>query len=471
MLLVCIFVWAPFALAQDQVENLRLWHSPDKTRIVLDLSGATPYKIFSLESPNRLVIDLQNISVNSKADAVKVNSKLIRGWRHARQNKHDVRLVFDLRYKLKMEHFALAPQQPYGHRIVLDLFTPPSLVPEDDPIASIIAKQQAKVVDKTAQAAPRKPEERASITESLQRATQNSANLNIASRDVIVAIDAGHGGEDPGAIGSGRTKEKTVVLQIAKRVAAELEKQRGVTAVQTRKGDYFVELAERVRLSHQKYHADIFISIHADAAQSRSVRGASVYVLGKKGMDRTLSLYLAEQEQLGNALGSNKQDSAQSLNKVLADLSLEGSMSHSVLAAQPVIQSLASVASMHASKVKSNNFQVLRNPYMPALLVETGFISNRQDEILLQNSQHQQKLAKAIGAGVLEYLRDHPPPGSYFAALRDNPIVEYTVKSGDALSMLAQKYKTSVAVIRKTNSLKSSKIRVGQVLKIQRGAQ
>ncbi|MEC8012571.1 MAG: N-acetylmuramoyl-L-alanine amidase [Pseudomonadota bacterium] len=451
------------SFALDKITDIRFWHAPEKTRMVIDLTAGASYKIFSLENPERLVIDLKDTDGNMK-NVPEVNSKLIRGIRVASRERKNARIVIDLRHKLKMEHFALAPQKPYGHRIVVDLFVPEAIMPEEDPVLAIIQKSVYE------QKNPQKPVDKP-VSESKPEAQQKPVSLPeiTARRDVIVAVDAGHGGEDPGAIGKGKTYEKTVVLKIAQDLANTLNAQPGVTAMLTRKGDYFVTLADRVKISHQKYKADFFVSVHADSAGNASARGGSVYVLGQRGVNRTLSLYLSEQEQAGNALGTNDSKQLSSLNKVLADLSLDGSMSHSVLAADKVIDEMKRVTHMHGKDVKYNNFQVLRNPYMPAILVETGFISNRKDEQLLLNNKHRKQLAQAISKGIIGYFKKQPPPGTYFSNLRDHPVVTHVVKRNEYLSTIAQKYNTTVAEIKSTNNLKSDSIRIGQKLTITQG--
>lgn len=454
MSLLCLKTYA-----LDSITDIRFWHPPDKTRMVIDLTNGVGYKVFSLKNPNRLVVDLQNTKGPAAAKIPKINNKLIRGLRVAARNKTDTRLVIDLRHDIEMEHFALGPQAPYGHRIVVDLLVPKSLKPEEDPVLAIIQKRRFEQKETNTNAA-------SSETNTTPGTTSPSL---VTSRDIIIAIDAGHGGEDPGAIGQGKTQEKHVVLTIAQKLKQNLEAQPGVTAVLTRKDDYFVSLGERVNLAHQKYNADFFISVHADAAGRRSARGASVYVLGKSGVKRSLALYLSEQEKQGDARGSNNPAQLSSLNKVLADLSLEGSMSHSVLAARKVLSELGKVTQMHSNQVKYNNFQVLRNPYMPAILVETGFISNRKDEQLLQNRRHQDKLVQAIATGILDYFKKQPPPGTFYANQREHPVIVHVVKRNEFLSSIAKKYNTSVAEIRKTNNLKSDTIRIGQKLTITQG--
>jgi len=444
------------AFAAQQVKEIRFWHAPETTRLVVDLSDAAAYKVFSLKNPARLVIDLKDTQKPASSQIANENSKLIRGIRMAVREKNDLRIVVDLRHEMKMEHFALKPQKPYGHRIVVDLLVPDELIPEEDPVIAILQKrmyeqkiQQATINDKPS-SDPKPP-----------------ASLE-AQRDVIVAIDAGHGGEDPGAIGKGKTQEKKVVLAISKELKAYLDQQSGITTLLTRKDDYFVPLADRVSIAKEKYKADFFVSIHADSAGRSSARGGSVYVLGKSGVNRTLSLYLQRQEKVGNELGSSKKDLS-SLNKVLADLSLDGSMEHSKLAAADIINKMKQVSKMHSTSVKQNNFQVLRNPYMPALLVETGFISNPMDERLLQNRSHQAKLAKAIGSGIIDYFKKRPPPATYFSGLREQPIITHVVKKGDYLSTLAEKYKTSTEHIKQINQLKTNTIRIGQKLQVPQG--
>ena len=459
--LLCILVFVPASSvansnSKDTIQEIRLWHAPEKTRLVIDLSEPAAYKVFSLKNPDRLVIDLKDTKRPKKSKIPSNFGKLIRGLRTANREKTDLRIVIDLRHPLKMEHFALKPQEPYGHRVVVDLFVPENLIPEEDPVIAILQKrmfeQKLKELQKDRQD---------------EKADSKKPQL-IAQRDVIVAIDAGHGGEDPGALGQAKTLEKDIVLSISKRLQRELNSQPGITGLLTRKGDYFVPLADRVSISHQKYKADFFVSIHADAAQRRSARGASVYILGSGGVNRTLSLYLQEQEKLGNALGSSQKDLS-SLNKVLADLSLDGSMQHSELAAETVLDELGKISKMHSKKVKRNNFQVLRNPYMPAMLVETGFISNRQDERLLKTKRHQERLAQAIAQGIVRYFKKQPPPSTYFSSLRNNPIITHVVKRGEYLSGIAKKYQTTTKQIIRSNNLKSDKIRIGQKLLIPQG--
>jgi N-acetylmuramoyl-L-alanine amidase len=289
---------------------------------------------------------------------------------------------------------------------------------------------------------------------------------------MVVAIDAGHGGEDPGARGPSGVYEKTLVLQIAKKVEKQVNDQAGMRAVMVRDGDYYVPLAERRRIAREDHGADVFISIHADAFTDARANGASVFALSSSGATSARARYLAkianESDRVAGVYEEEKDDS--SLLSVLADLRMNGSMAGSLYLGRQVLGEMGKVTKLHGNRdrVEQAGFAVLKEPEMVSILVETGFISNPREERNLRSSAHQSKLARSIVNGVDAYFRSHPAPHSWYAAQRREHGEQYRIQPGDTLSEIARQYSVSEQAIRSANALNGDRIVVGQVLKIPR---
>ncbi len=414
-----------------EVQNLRVWAGPDSTRAVLDLDRSVDYRIFTLDNPHRLVVDVQNARVQGSLPFDADSGGVIAGVRHGIRNGTDLRVVFDLNDKAQPQSFVLDPAGRYGHRLVIDL------TPEG-------ATDPAERVRKRAQAA------------------QNG------QRDMVVAIDAGHGGEDPGAIGPGGTFEKTVTLQIARELEQRINETPGMQAVLIRTGDYFIPLQQRYDRA-RKGGADLFLSIHADAFRDFRVRGSSVYVLSRSGASSEAARLLAQRENKSDMIGGVQLDRDDDmLTSVLLDLSQSAALEYSNDAAEQILDQLGSVGRRHRNRVERANFVVLRSPDVPSVLIEVGFISNPQDEQNLNTPTHRRQIATAITNGVRDHFLQTAPQGSWFAANRNGH--EHVVQRGDTLGVIAQRYQVSVSQIRAVNNLNGDVIHPGAVLLIPTGS-
>jgi len=427
--LLTLWLALPAISSANELKGVRIWPSPDNTRVVFDLSAQPDYSYFTLSSPQRLVIDIKDTA--NRVDLAKLSSKpsLVNKVRLSKPPKPGtLRVVLELSKQAKPVLFPLSPTKPYGDRLVIDLFD----------------TEQAKV----------------SKTVTAEQKTRQD-------RDIIIAIDAGHGGDDPGSIGPGKRYEKRVTLAIAKQLAKLIDAQRGLKAVLIRSGDYFVNLNRRSELA-RKHGADLLLSIHADAYTTPQPRGASVWLLSRKRANTEIGRWLEQTEKHSELLGGAAeviQDSGNEkyVARALLDMSMDHSMVESHAVAKRIVNELGKVTKMHKKKPVSASFAVLKSPDIPSLLIETGFISNPQEAKLLASRSHQQKLAKAIFKGVNSYFKARPPEGALYARLHDR---KHVVKKGESLSLLAQRYNTTVSQLKKTNKLKRNTLFIGQVLAI-----
>jgi len=411
------------------VESMRVWSGPDSTRVVFELTAPVEHRVFTLSDPERLVIDLPATTVDAPLSLPEPKG-LVAAVRSGDRPSGELRVVLELTKAAKAKTFLLAPNEQYGHRLVVDL-----LQPETAPVVF--------------RAAPT-PEH---------------------GRDVVIAIDAGHGGEDPGASGRHGTREKDVVLAIARRLAQELDAQPGMRSVLVRSGDYFVPHRKRMEIAHNA-QADFFMSIHADSYHDSSATGATVYVLSEKGASDEASLRLAQRENASDLIGGvSLADTDQVLARVLLDLSQNAALSASTAVGQRLIRRLSSVTAMRRVQVQQAPFLVLKSPDVPSVLVETAYISNPREETALRSAQYQATFAKALRAGIVDYFAANPPQGSYFAAgTREPPQpTVHEVERGETLSEIAERYRVSTTSLRRSNSLKTDSVRVGQVLTIPQG--
>ncbi|WP_045464969.1 LysM peptidoglycan-binding domain-containing protein [Vibrio hyugaensis] len=423
------------------VKSFRVWPSPDETRVVIDLSAEADYSYFSLSGPDRLVVDLKNTSMQAKLPVTVTDSPVLKRVRKSSPpNKNTYRLVFELKKGVKAELFTLSPTPggQYGHRLVIDL-------PHGKKTATPAAK-------------PNKPTTTNKDMSTVQRA-----------QEILIVIDPGHGGEDPGSIGPSRRKyEKDAVLSISRKLSAQLNAVPGIKTRMTRTGDYFVNLNRRVAIAREN-DAHLLISIHADAFTSPKPRGGSVFVLNTRRANTEISRWVENHEKQSEILGgsgtafvSNTKD--RNVNQTLLDLQFSHSQKEGYKLATSILGEMGKVARLHNSKPINTSLAVLRSPQIPSVLVETGFISNPTEEKLLFQRAHQDKLARAITKAVVQYLKDNPPEGTVFSSSSKSAV--HTVKRGESLSVIAQKYGTSTKAIMSANKLKSSGLAVGQKLKI-----
>lgn len=417
---------SPVASAANvaEVKGIRMWPAPDSTRLVFDLSAPTQHSLFTLKSPNRVVIDLSHARIRSKPTNLDFNRSYVKDIRYAARNGDGLRVVLDLNTNARPKSFMLKPNREYGHRLVIDL-------------VGKEAAAQSKSADKL--------------------------KYKNTRRDIIVAIDAGHGGDDPGAIGRRGTREKDVVMSIARQLQKLIKRERGMRPVMIRKGDYYVGLKKRVKLARRQ-QADIFISIHADAYKNAKAKGTSVFVVSDRGASSEAARFLAEKENQADMIGGvDLEDIDDALLKlVLVDMVKNSTMETSHKVASHVLGNLGKVAHLHKKTVEQAGFRVLKAPDIPSILVETAFISNPAEERKLRSHRHQRKIAKAILKGVRNYFHANPPPGTLLA-LQDT---KHRVAKGETLSAIANQYRVSVALIRSVNKLFNDRIRVGSVLRI-----
>ena len=375
-------LWCGPAHAVD-VRGVRLWAGPDSTRVVLDLSGATGHSLRVMRNPDRVVLDIAGARLASRARAMPAGSGAVRQVRTATRPLGQLRIVIDLARPVQAKSFLAAPNDRYGYRLVVDL-----ALSGQSPLSG----QSSQTPVRAEHAPPN-------------------------ARDLVIAIDAGHGGEDPGAIGKNGTREKDVVLAIAKVLAQQVNAEPGMKAVLTRDGDYFVPLRDRMRRARAQ-QADLFVSIHADSIRDRRIDGSSVYVLSQRGATDEASRWLAERENASDLIGGVSLDDKDGvLASVLLDLSQSASLNASQIAANRVLRQLNRVGEVRKPQVQQARFMVLKSPDIPSMLVETAYISNPQEEQRLRGQPHQAKLAAAIRLGVHDYFYANPPAGTRIAQL------------------------------------------------------
>src|SRR6202453_1834547 len=362
------------------VRAIRLWAGPDNTRVVVDLSGSAQHNLLLLHNPERAVLDVPGAHLAKSAHSAPRGAGAVKTVRMSRSPSGNFRLVLDLARPIQAKSFLSTPNAHYGYRLVVDLAG---------------ANSVARAADKPMKA----------------------KHAPSDARDLIIAIDAGHGGEDPGAIGMNGTREKDVVLAIARELALKINAEPGMKAILTRGGDYFVPLRDRMRRARAQ-QADLFVSIHADSIRDRAVDGSSVYILSQRGATNEAARWLAERENAVDLIGGvSLEDKGDLLASVLLDLSQTASLSASETAAEHVLHQLNLVGEVRKPLVQQAGFMVLKSPDIPSMLVETAYISNPAEEQRLRGVAHQAKLAAAIHQGLKEYFYSDPPAGSRIAQI------------------------------------------------------
>ncbi|ELR63407.1 N-acetylmuramoyl-L-alanine amidase [Photobacterium marinum] len=427
----------------NELKGIRVWPAPDETRVVLDVQDAAAFSYFTLTKPDRLVVDLKKTSLKTKLPLTVKDSAVLKKIRSSSPpEKGTYRLVFETKAGVNPTIFKLAPTPDghYGHRLVLDL-------------------PHSKKLVKTQVLKPKK-----SVTEN------KKAVLPYGTDDIVVAVDAGHGGEDPGSIGPSKKYEKNVTMDIARKVAAKIDATPGMKAVLTRRGDYFVNLNKRSEIA-RKYKAHLLVSIHADGFHKPQPRGASVWVLNTRRANSEIGRWLEQHEKQSELLGGGDVLSGdhddQYLSMAVLDLQFSHSQKEGYDVASRVLKELSKITTLHKSKPEHASLAVLKSPDIPSLLVETGFITNPKEERLLNSRAHQSKLANAVYKGVLSYFNAKPPEGTLFASRKNG--IKHKVTSGQSLSIIAAKYGTSVSNLKHANNLRSNTLKVGQVLVIPGG--
>ncbi|ARB29161.1 N-acetylmuramoyl-L-alanine amidase [Pseudomonas tolaasii] len=389
LLLVSPLFTLPLGAYATQIRNARLWRSDDKLRLVLDLSGPVQYKTFSLTSPERLIIDLSGAGLSGDFSQLALKNSGITSIRSGHFGKGDTRIVLDLAAPMQLNSFLLPPQDGQGHRLVLDL-TSATRAPRQ------IAAEPAPLVAPVDKAHPK--------------------------RDIIVVVDPGHGGKDPGAVGSKGQREKDVVLSIAQLLAKRLKREKGFDVKLVRNDDFFVPLRKRVDIARQ-HKADMFISVHADAAPRLTASGASVYALSEGGATSATARFMAQRENGADLLGAttllNLKDKDPMLAGVILDMSMNATIASSLQLGSSVLGSLQSITTLHQKRVEQAGFAVLKSPDVPSILVETGFISNTRDAQRLVTARHQQAVADGLFEGLKSYFQKNPPMNSYMAWVQE----------------------------------------------------
>lgn len=450
---VCSTSFADTAL----VSGVRVWNAPDNTRVVFDLSGPVRHNVFALSNPDRLVVDFADTRLATSIPVLDQNS-LVDSVRAAPRDQGGLRVVFNLKGRAQPKTFLLQPNAQYGHRLVVDLFQTgggSSAGPVNQTAAPAVAESSRPPVHGEAEqgSAAVRPEGRSGRAGAGQR-----------PRELVIAIDAGHGGEDPGAIGPRKTREKDVVLAIARRLEALVRQERGMRPVMIRDGDYYLGLRQRTQKAREA-KADLFISIHADAAASNGAvaTGSSVYTLSERGATTEAARWLAERENAADLIGGVSLDDKDNLlASVLLDLSQAATNEASMEVAHRILGELGRIGQVHKSQVEQAGFVVLKSPDIPSVLVETAFISNPSEEKRLRDARYQQSLAQAAINGIRSYFVRRAPPGTIYATR------EHVIEQGDTLAQIADRYQISRDSIRAENGLTGDRLEVGTVLRIPR---
>lgn len=428
----------PVAAQAVDVSEVQVRQTPDYTRVVIEVSERPEYSVFVLDSPHRVVIDLSDAAMQADTGRIDLQNTPVRAVRSAARNEQDLRIVLDMSQAVNPSSFTLPAGDGAGDRLVIDLYDAnrePPLTPPVIPAASDLPP-------------------------------------TIARRNVVVAIDAGHGGTDPGAIGyDGRIREKDVALAISRAIYDRLQSIPGYEPVMIRQGDYFVRLQQRPQLARQN-RADIFLSIHADSFSSSTAEGVTVYALSQSTAEDENIRRVTEKENSADLLGgisgdTSLRDFEDDLALTLLDLSMSWSIEQSMAAGTYILNAMSSVARLRRDVPQQGNLWVLRSPDIPSLLIETGYLSNPAEARRLTSPDYQRRLADSIVQGVMDYFWERPPEGTLIAWQKSSnqvPEREYIVARGDSLSVIAQRHNVNLAQLRAANNISGDTIHVGQKL-------
>ncbi len=425
-LIALLLLLSAAANAGGTVKDIRIWSEHGKTRVVLDLSQPVEHNIFTLRGPDRLVIDLKDSRLAAALTQLPQGAGSVRSIRSAVRADGQLRVVLDLNQDVRSRSFTVSPNSQFGDRLVIDL-------------------------------------QRVGSLTTVKRASEKYR----PGRDIVVAVDPGHGGYEPGAIGRGGTREKDVALSIAKELARRINAEPGMRAILVRDRDVYIDHRDRTQFARDN-RADLFVSIHADAVDDPRAKGASVYALSMQGASDEAAHQLAQREN-ASVGGVSLDDKDEVLASVLLDLSQNAALSASLDVGGKVAIELSRVTRMHRRSIQQAGFLVLKSPDMPSILVEAAFISNPAEEKKLRDRAHQGRLANAILAGIRNYFFTNPPPDTQIAMdLRRKPTrqVRYIITRGDTISQIAERYNVSAASIRRANKLSTDNIRIGQTLNI-----
>jgi len=414
-LLISVFAALPARAAQ--IMAVRVWPAEDYTRVTLENDSELKTTHFIVKDPERLVVDIEGLELNPTLKQlvakIQPNDPYIKQVRVGQNRPNVVRLVFDLKEEINPQVFTLPPVGGYQHRLIFDLYP----VNPPDPIAALIQKGEwtrDKDNDSKPPVAEAKPETKPAPPET--PTPQSTAKLNlkeekslVLTRMITIALDPGHGGEDPGAVGRGGSREKDVVLSIAKRLKAKIEDQPNMRVMLTRDADYFVPLHVRVQKA-RKVQADLFVSIHADAWVESTARGSSVFALSEKGASSTTARVLANKENAADLIGGvNIKNQDRQLASVLLDLSTTAQINDSLKLGNAVLNEIGGINRLHKGAVEQAGFAVLKAPDIPSILIETAFISNAEEEAKLTDDNYQNQMAEAVLKGIKRYFAKNPP--------------------------------------------------------------
>lgn len=434
----CFFICFSCSLSAATLESIVVQNKEGKTAILCLFSGNFTQKTFGLTNPNRVVIDFGQTKTNLNVNRIDLGHGLIAHLRSGRPNPQTLRLVFDVEQPVLVRTTRWTPSHANQQGFRVELSLSKSARPLTSPMRTYAPKTPVHV--------------RHSPTSSM--------------RDVLVVLDPGHGGKDPGAIGPGRHAEKELVLAIAMKLKQLIDKQPGMRAILTRKGDYYIGLRERLDFA-RKYNADVFVSIHADAFIKRDSNGASVFALSQTGATSEAARWLAEKEnysELGGVNLSELDDQNGVIRTVLIDLSQTATIGASLQMGSRVLRSLDKITSLHNNEVEQARFVVLKSPDIPSILIETGFISNPREERNLSNSFYQTQLTNAIFAGLRRYFWDYPPQGTRMEVM--SGVNQHIVRRGESLPAIAARYHVTVDALTAANHLSRLDLKAGQRLSV-----
>ncbi len=384
-----------------QIAAVRVWPANDYTRVTLETDSKLKSSHFLVSDPNRLVVEIEGVELDAKLKSlvakIQPNDPYIAQVRIGQNRPGVVRMVFDLKAEIQPQVFALSPVGEYRHRLVFDLYPAHPV----DLIAELLKRPRPAPL-------PEIPGADSTASPPLAKSESPAEEPLAMTRMVTIALDPGHGGEDPGAVGRGGHFEKNVVLAIAHRLKSRLEQQPNTRVMLTRDGDFFVPLHVRVAKA-RKVQADLFVSIHADAFIEPTARGSSVFALSEKGASSTAARWLANKENAADLIGGiNIRSKNQQLASVLLDLSTTAQINDSLKLAKHVLGEIGTINRLHKPQVEQAGFAVLKAPDIPSILVETAFISNPEEEAKLTDERYQDQMAEALARGIRRYLQKHP---------------------------------------------------------------
>lgn len=499
------------------VQKLRIWRAEDYSRIVLDLSEPVRYNLVLASNPNRIILTLSHTDLKASITKLPLSATPVEIVRSSVIDDVDLRLVFDLKRKISPKSFLLKKGDGNSDRLVIDLYDA-----TEAPGTPVSNHSAAKPAVANSASEPTNIESVMADDTKTSKVASNSASPTTASttngRQILIAVDAGHGGADSGALGPKGMREKDVTLAIAKELVGVINAQPGYSARLTRSGDYFVELQKRRDLARDM-KADLFISVHADSFTDSSAYGASVFALSRKGATSEMARFLAQRENdsdlIGRVGGVSLEDKDPQLAGVLVDLSMTATVNSSLQVGSNVLNAISAITPLHAKHVEQAGFVVLKSPDVPSILVETGFISNTAESRKLASADYREQMANAIFKGVRQYYAQHAPSGATVgsantsverapfekAAIEKVPVEKTAIEKsppqkssaakivpekstkkkvdtnvsvehkhvvivGDTLTDIAAQYKVSAAKIRKANNMKNDVVKLGQTLKI-----